>query len=157
MGLGIIHMPREVWMQRLWFLCGLLVALVCSGCTDKEAERLATLVVQGPAVSGIVQSAELVSDPLEAAADGQGALLLDFVHKDRTINQKVKVSIDGPAGEATQNKKGEGNQEFAGAPGVYSASFVYTETELASGFEGKLDNLIVQPGKLNRYKVGVLA
>ena len=39
------------------------------------------------------------------------------------------------------------NQDFKGKAGVYSVTFAYKESDLASGFEGGVDKLVVQANK----------
>ena len=129
------------------------VSLIACGGGDKVATG--PLDAGAPTGDGIVSSAKGTIQVEGTHAEGHGSLELEVSHTDRLVNQKVGIFVTDATG--AEVAKGEGNQPFPLPAGTYSARIVYTETELASGFEGAVHGLRVHPGAMSEYAVGVQA
>ncbi len=133
----------------------LLVAVCLIACGGGDKGPAVPPDAGSPIGEGIVQSVKGTVAVQGTHAEGQGSVELEVSHTDRLINQKVRVFISDAAG--AEVAKGEGNQPFPLTAGTYSARIIYTETELAGGFEGAIRGLVVHPGAMSEYAVGVSA
>ena len=130
-----------------------MVLLGCS-CGGENTTPEASVDAGAPLGEGVVKEvAGTLADAPADIAEGKGQLLLDVFHGDRAVNRKVKVSLAHDGARDTPAGKGEGNQAFELDPGLYYATIVYSEGDLAVDMSGSIAALKVNAGHVTKYNV----
>jgi hypothetical protein len=146
---------RMRYLQNLapWMLAALLL-ISCGGDDDGP---VTAVDLGAPLGEGIVKSVEGAVIADASLAEGQGRLLLDVFHADRAVNRKVKIDLADDGARDTSVARGEGNQEFDLAPGLYFATISYKEGALGEPMTGSIAGLKVNPGHTTKYSVALEA
>ncbi len=132
-----------------WILAVALLA-ACGGDDDGPAT---TIDAGTPLGEGIVKSVEGNVVATEGLAEGQGRAMLDVFHGDRAVNKKVKVEIAADGARDAVIAKGEGNQDYDLAAGLYFAKITYSEGDLGEPMTGSIAGLKVNAGNTTKYSV----
>jgi hypothetical protein len=132
-----------------------LTLFTLAGCGGGDKTPAAPLEVGTPTGDGIVKKVEGVLAPQAAAAEGQGSVKFDVFHTDRLVNDKVTIELRDGAGNLARKLAGNETAEVPAGP--YTAALTYDENERLQGYKGSLAALVVHPGQLTTYKVGIEA
>jgi len=121
--------------------------VACGGTDGGDVPDAGSPAAEGMAVSvtGLVTD----SKPSDA---GDGGLQFKFVLGEQTISQKVSVQLSQ---DGQVVKEGTGDEAFSLAPGLYSASLTYRESDQLPPSSGVLSKLKVNEGATTSYKVGL--
>jgi len=130
-----------------------LVATLLVGCGGDDDGVTTSVDAGAPLGEGIVKSIESSLSAEDGLPEGQGRIVLDVFHGDRAVNRKVKLEFATDAARDAVVAKGEGNQEFDLAPGLYFAKITYSEGEVGEPMIGTIAGLKVNLGHVSKYSV----
>lgn len=140
-------------LLNLALLTALALVAGCS-CGGDDDTPEASIDAGAPLGEGVVKEvAGTLADAPTDIAEGKGQLLLDVFHGDRAVNRKVKVLLAPDGARDTPAGKGEGNQAFELDPGLYYATIIYNEGDLAVDMAGSIAGLKVNAGQVTKYNV----
>lgn len=140
--------------RSLLLLAALLLLLPACGGGEK-AGPTGPVDPGNPTGEGIVKSVEGSAKPTDEFGEGKGGVVFDVSHTDRLVNKSVEIDVKDASGNTVG--KVAGNEPLTLAPGTYSAVLDYDENDLVKNFAGTLSGLVVHPGHLTTYRVGVEA